>query len=100
MTIREPANKSLKEMENVFNKKNRLYMISKILAVKRKLKNKTKIKEYLNDELKKDKIEFDKFTRNIKIKIKNKYIEQKKCLFNKGIQRINKYLIKIIVIMI
>ena len=39
MTIREPANKSLKEMENVFNKKNRLYMISKILAVKRKLKN-------------------------------------------------------------
>ena len=94
MTIREPANKSLKEMENVFNKKNRLYMISKILAVKRKLKNKTKIKEYLNDELKKDKIEFDKFTRNIKIKIKNKYIEQKKCLFNKGIQRINKYLIK------
>ena len=75
MKIREPANKSLKEMENVFNKINKCYMILKILAVKRKLKNKAKIKAYLNDELKKDKIEFDNFTRNIKIKIKNKYLE-------------------------
>ena len=92
MTIKDPANQSLKMIENTFSKINKFYIVLKILAVKRKLKNKIKIQEFLNDDLKKDKNEFYNFMRNVKLKIKNKYIEQRKNLFNKGIQRINKYL--------
>ena len=86
MTIKNPANKSLKLMENTFSKINKFYMIIKILAVKRKLKNKIIIQDYLNNDLKKDKNEFDNFMRNVKLKIKNKYIVQRKNLFGKGIQ--------------
>ena len=92
MTIKEPANVALLSMEKKFNQKNKFYMILKILAVKRKLKNQEKIKEYINNDLEKDKNEFDNFVKTIKSKIKNKYIEQKKFLYNKGIQRINKCL--------
>ena len=92
MTIKEPANNFLTSMEKIFNQKNKFYMILKILAIKNKLKNKIKIQDYLNNDLKNDKNEFDNFMRSIKTKIKNKYIEQKKFLYNKGIQRINKCL--------
>ena len=92
MTIKEQADLALKAMEKEFTQKNKLYMILKMLAIKRKLKNKKKIKNYINNDLKKDKKAFANFIGNIQVKIMNKYIEQKQLLINKGIQRVNKYL--------
>ena len=92
MTMRDKADRLLKNMEKILIQKNKLYFILKVLLIKRKIKNKAKIKNYLNKDLKKDKNEFDIFIRSIKNNIKGKYLEQRKLLCNKGIQRINKCL--------
>ena len=92
MTMKDKANKLLKNMEKILKQNNKLYFILKVLLIKRKFKNKAKIKNYLNKDLKKDKNAFDNFIRSIKNNIKVKYLEQKKLLYNKGIQRVNKFL--------
>ena len=93
ITIKDQANEILKSMDKRLSQNDKFYVILKMLAVKRKLKNKKEIKKYINDIIKKDKNEFSNFIKNIKINIQNKYIEQKKFFLNKGIQRINKNLI-------
>ena len=80
MTMKDKANKLLKNMEKIFKQKNKLYFILKVLLIKRKFKNKAKIKNYLNKDLKKDKNAFDNFIRSIKNNIKLKYLEQKKII--------------------
>ena len=70
-------------MEKGLSQNDKFYVILKMLAVKRKLKNKKEIKKYINDIIKKDKNEFSNFIKSIKINIQNKYIEQKKYILNK-----------------
>ena len=91
--IKEPANEALKSMEKLFTQNNKIYTIVKILSIKRKITNKIKIKKYINNQIKEDKKELNIFMGNINTYIKNKYIIQRKSLYNKGIQRKNKYLI-------
>ena len=92
LTKKEKADKLLKNMEKLLKQKSQLYFVLKALLIKRKLKNKSKIWNYLNKDLKKDKSEFDNFIKSIKNNIKDKYLEQRKLLYTKGIQRINKSL--------
>ena len=93
LNIKDSSNIVLKKMQKTIKRNNAFYGILKILAVKKKLKNKKIIKKYINNIIGKDKQKFNEFADEIKNKIKLKYIEQRKFFFNKGINRDMKHLI-------
>ena len=94
LTIKEVANKQLIKMENSMARNDTFYALVKIIAVKRKIKNKQKIKKYINKNiLEKDKKKLFSFALDIKKKIKEKYIQQRKFFYKKGINRDMKHLI-------
>ena len=94
LNIKGPANSCLNGMKKILFKNDQFYVIAKILAVKRKCKNKIKLRKYLNKNiLEKDKKKFNEFKNEIKNKIKLKYIEQRKFFYNKGINRDMKQLL-------
>ena len=94
LNIKEPANVCIKKTQKSIMKNNCFYALLKIMAVKNKLKNKNRINDYINKNiLEKDKKSFNSFKKTIKDKIKEKYIEQRKFFYNKGINRDMKHLI-------
>ena len=69
LTIKEVANKQLIKMENSMARNDTFYALVKIMAVKRKIKNKQKIKKYINKNiLEKDKKKLFSFALDIKKK--------------------------------
>ena len=94
LTIKDASNKQLKRMEKSIQNNSVFYAIVKIMAVKRKIKNKYIIKKYLNKNiLEKDKKNFFGFVADIKTKIKEKFIKQRKFFHKKGINRDMRHLI-------
>ena len=94
LNIKGQANSCLNGMKKILFKNDQFYVIAKILAVKRKCKNKIKLRKYLNKNiLEKDKKKFNEFKNEIKNKIKLKYIEERKYFYNKSINRDMKQLL-------
>ena len=94
LNIKEPSNNILKKMQKSINRFNVVYAITKILSVKKKLQNKKLIKKYINyNILEKDKKKLNNFLNDVKNKICQKYIEQRKFFYKKGINRDMKHLI-------
>ena len=93
LNIKESSDIILKKMQKSINRHNIVYAIIKILTVKKKLKNKKIIKRYINHFFEKDKKKFNNFLSDIKNKISQKFIEQRKFFYKKGINRDMKHLI-------
>ena len=94
LTIKESSNMVLKRLQKSIKRNNVFYEVLKILAVKKKIKNKKKIKKYWNNNiLGEDKKKFNEFANEINNKIRIKYNEQKKFFDKKGINRNMKHLV-------